>query len=191
MKSFLSPVAVVFLAGAACVFTACDVKPSQAAPNTAAVTAPPKPEPTQERLLARANERWQKVIQADWIQAYDYLSPDQKRQVPIGQYLQNKQNHRYENPRLGEVLRCDGKDAFLKVTVLWTPQHPKVREVKLEPGQTLTQEVEMYESWRWAEGDWTYVRAQRPDEFFQEHSELLRATDTPAAKTAEAGAAAK
>ncbi|MBK7876416.1 MAG: hypothetical protein IPJ77_11785 [Planctomycetes bacterium] len=192
MKSLQLPSAIALLAGATFFLPGCDVKPTQAAPTPAPVAAvPAKPEATPERLLERANERWQKIVKADWIQAYDYLSPEQKRQMPISQYLQNKQNHRYENPKLGEVLRCDGTDAFLRMTVLWTPQHPKVKEVKLEPGQTLTQDVEMYESWRWAEGDWTYVRAQRPDEFFQDHPEFLRGGEAKEpAKTAEREAAA-
>ncbi len=186
--------AAVLLVGSATFLPGCDVKPAQAAPTPAVGAVVNKAEPTQERVLARMTDRWQKVVKADWIQAYDFLSPEQKRQMPISQYLQNKQNHRYENARVGEVLLCDGKDAFVKVTVLWTPQHPRVKEVKLEPGQTLTQEVEMYESWRWAEGDWTYVRAQRPDEFFQDHPEMLRGKDAPAepVKTAESvGASGK
>lgn len=131
-------------------------------------------EPTQERLLARANERWARIAKGDWIQAYDYLSPDQKQSTSLPQYLQNKQNHKYENPRVSEVVASDAKDAVLKITSLWTPQHEKFKQVKLEPGQSLTREIELIESWRWAENDWVFVRAQRPEDFYQAHPELLR-----------------
>lgn len=184
--------AAALVAGSVLLLPACKDRSTQEKPAPSAAAQDAKPaEPTRERLVARATERWAKIVQADWIQAYDFLSPEQKRATPLAQYLMNKQNHRYENPHVGEVLACDGKDGYVQVSSLWTPQHPKFKEVKLEPGQSLTQAIEMIESWRWAEGDWTYLRAQNPEEFYQEHPELLRAAPKEPARTADTQPAGK
>lgn len=147
--------------------------------------------PTQERLVARVSARWAHIVKEDWIQAYDFQTPQVKAAAALSQYLMNKSNHKYANPRVSEVLRCADGDAAVKVTALWTPQHPKLKHVELEPGQSLTQEIELIESWRWVEGEWGYVRAQRPEEFFRDHPEYLRAEPVEPVKTADTGNPAK
>lgn len=181
----LTPALVFALAlGAVSFAPSCDQQPALAQ-NTNTAPAAPVLQPTNERLATRAAERWAKIANTDWIAAYEFLSPEQKKATPIGTYLQNKSHHKYENPKVQNVLQNDGKNAILRVTCLWTPVHELIKTVKLEPGQSLTQEVEMYETWRWADGDWTYMRAQRPEDFFQEHPEMLKADPQPKTASAE------
>lgn len=185
----LTPAFALALALSATLLTpACDRQTAHAQPIAAATTAAPAApvvQPTNERIIERSTERWSKIGKGDWIAAYDYLSPEQKKANAIGTYLQNKAHHKYENAQVLNVLQNDGKTGILRVTCMWTPVHELIKTVKLEPGQSLTQEVEMYETWRWAEGDWTYMRAQRPDDFFQEHPELLKATPPKTANAEE------
>jgi len=183
MKHTHSLLALALLAGGSLFLPACNDRQAAAAPaQTAAVR-----EPTDARLFERARERWGKVAKGDWIAAYDYQTPEQKRSVSLGQYISSKDHHKYESPEVHEVLQNDGKLALLRVSAYWTPVHPLLKEAELEPGQTLTQHVEMYESWRFADGDWLYMRAQRAEDFFQEHPELLRARE----KVGEAAPAPK
>jgi hypothetical protein len=146
-------------------------------PSTAQpAAARPKPEPTGERLMQRSMDRWQKIMQDDWVAAYDFLTPEQKKGVPLAKYLGGKASHDYANPKVTEVVGIDSDGGYLRLTVLWTPQHPALAQVKLEPGQSLTQEVELIETWRWVDGDWGYVEAQRVEEFFEKKPELLKST---------------
>lgn len=184
----LTPVFAFALAlGALTLAPGCDQRPAVVQTVSAAPAAPVL-QPTNERVAARALARWENIAKADWIAAYEYLSPEQKKATPIGMYLQNKSHHKYENPTVQNVLQNDGKNAIIRITCLWTPVHELIKTVKLEPGQTLTQEVEMYESWRWADGDWTYMRAQRPEDFFQEHPELLKADPQKTASAVDSAA---
>lgn len=134
----------------------------------------PKNQPTAERLAQRAKERWEKIAKADWIEAYDFLTAEQKQAMPLAQYLSGKQNFEYANPVVKEVLKVEGDHGYVRVSTRWTPHHPQFKKVKLEPGQTLTQEIELIETWNFSDGDWLYLRPQREEEFFAEHSELLK-----------------
>ncbi|MBK7876418.1 MAG: hypothetical protein IPJ77_11795 [Planctomycetes bacterium] len=92
--------------------------------------------------------------------------------MPLAQFLQGKQHHVYANPAIEKVLHVGRTDGFLQVRVVWTPTHPDLQRVQLQPGETLTEELRMVESWRFDGEDWCYVRAQRPEEFLEEHPEL-------------------
>lgn len=154
--------------------SSCDHGSAAESPAPTFLTTVKQRQPTPAQLIERANVRWQRIVKAEWIEAFDFLTPEQKQTTSLTQYLQGKQNHQYEHARVQDVIHADGQNAYLRVTTLWTPHHPQLSTVKLEPGQTLTQEVTMVESWRWVDNDWMYVRAQREEEFFQEHAELLK-----------------
>lgn len=142
-----------------------------AASNTKVELESSKVAPTQARLEERSMARWTAVARGDWISAYDFQTTEQKL-VPLAQYLQGKDHHVYANPAIERVLQVGRTEAFLLVRVVWTPKHPDLQRVQLQPGESLTEEIRMVESWRWDGEDWCYVRAERTEEFFQEHPGL-------------------
>jgi hypothetical protein len=150
--------------------------------------APPVIQATPERALARCQARWAFGVQGKWVEAYDFHAPEVKKDMPLARYLGGMQVHRYENMRATEVLAVQGDKAFVRVSGLWTPIAPEVQRVKLDPGQTLTQEITMIETWRFVDGDWCYVVPERDTEFFEKHPELLKQPkegDKPAAPPAK------
>lgn len=138
-----------------------------AAASTAVSAPKAAPRPDADSLRARSLARWESICRKDWIAAYDFQTQEQKA-LPLVKYLQGKDHHEYANPAIEDVIAIDGDNGYLWARVVWTPVHPEVKRVKLEPGQTLTEEIRMVESWRWDGTDWGYVRAQRGDEFFKE-----------------------
>ncbi len=167
--------ALALLAGTLC--PACDKEaPPESAKPAAAVQAPtaPKHEPTEARLLERVRERWARAEAGDWVAAFEYQGAEVRKELGLAQYLAKAQHHTYNNVRVLEVLALQGDVGYVRVGGLWTPTHPQLKRVKLEPGQTLTQDIEIIETWRFADGDWFLMRPDRPEEFFEEHPELLR-----------------
>lgn len=149
--------------------------PAAPAANTTAATklAPPaKVEATAARVRERSLARWGLVERHDWVSAFEMLTGEQRRAVPLAQYLTMTEHHNYANGSVDRVLHTDATDAYLVARAVWTPSHPGLEKVKLEPGQSLTSELTMIESWRWEVDDWYYVRAQREDEFQAEHPEI-------------------
>ncbi len=143
--------------------------------------------PTQQRLLQRSQERWSKVEnQKDLVAAYEFLAPEVKREQSLGTFMGRMQKHRYENPKIEEVVAIKDDLAYVRVGVRWTSLDPLAKKVKLEPGQTMTQEFSMIETWRFVEGDWSYVRPQNDRDFFEDHPELLRGDVEETAKPVEA-----
>lgn len=142
----------------------------------AAQPAVVKREPTQARLLERARARWDAMAKAEWIQVYDFCSPELKKTVALSNFLSGKEKHKYENPVVDGVLQLDPvkQQALVRSHVLWTPMHAELKRVKLDPGQTLTQEVPMVETWRWEKDEWVFVEQEGTDKFFEKHPELLR-----------------
>lgn len=128
--------------------------------------------PTPERLRARSVARWTVIARGDWIDAYTYLTPEQQRGVTIAQFLSGKNFHTYANPSVDRVVAVEETRGYLAVRALWTPQHPDLQRVKLEPGQSLTEELRMIETWRWSGDDWYFVDAAREGEFFAAHPAL-------------------
>jgi len=165
------------------VVPACDGTAPPAKPQDPAAVAPAavvKREPTGEAALARARAYWASAEKGDWIAAYDYLSPEFQRQQPAALYLQSRANHIYKNMRVLEVIGQKDDLIFLRITGLWTPNHPETKRVKLEPGQTLTQDVEMIEVWKWVGDQWFLQRPLRPEEFLEEYPDLQSASAAPA-----------
>lgn len=186
MKSNRTHLALALLVSICVPGLACDR--GGGAPAAPAVVA--QPQPTDARLQQRATERWNKMVAGDWIDAYDFLSPEQKRTQKLADYLVNKSHHKYENPRVWEVLGNDGKTATVRIEVLWTPVDERLKNVKLTAAERaqLTQNVEMYEQWAWSPqslgSDWGYVRSLRPDEYVAEHPEALHAAQPAGADQA-------
>lgn len=174
----------------AAIAPACD----QAAPTPPAPTASKpvaKREPTQAGALERSRQYWSHASKGDWIAAYDFLAPELQAQQPLAAYLQGKQYHVYEGMRVIEVVAQKDDQVFVRVGGRWTPTHPETKRVKLEPGQTLTQDVELIELWRWMSDEWRLVRPLRPDEFLEEYPDFQTKTPDAAATTpAKPGAAA-
>lgn len=154
-----------------------------AAPAPAAATIA---QPTDAALRARATSRMECLAKDDWVGAYDYTAEEERKLVKLQDYLVKKDSHRYREPKVQEILLNDGKHGYVRVTALWTPTDPRLQKVKLEPGQSLTQEVELYQSWMWSGAEWMYVRGQRPDEFFADHPALLRKSPPPSEKVSSA-----
>jgi hypothetical protein len=129
-----------------------------------------------ERIALRSAERWKKVAAANWIEAYDYLPPDERKTLAIVDYLQGKSKHRYESPDVPEVLEVKGDVAYVAVASMWTPTHPALATVKLGPGESLTQRLEMIETWKRVEGEWYFAENATVREFFVAHPEVPRPT---------------
>lgn len=122
---------------------------------------------------ARSVERWNLVVAADWIQAYDFLLPAMKREVSIGNFLGNKEHHEYRNPSEPRLIGTEGNLAFLECSVLWTPHHPILGTAKNKP-KDLTDELHMIESWAWQDGTWYFVKNERVRDFFEAHPNLQK-----------------
>ncbi len=171
---------------------ACNPQSAADAPQTAQVRA--KPQPTEERLVERSKARWGCVSKGDWIAAYDFVTPEQKQALPLAQFLPGKDLHEYANPQVQKVLRIEGEKGYVLASAVWTPHHPQLQQVKLEPGQTLTQELKMIETWVWVDGDWMYFTAEGDTEFLEKHPEFLKpptnaapGSDSPAPTDSKAG----
>ena len=180
--------ALLLTAGTLASATACNPSSNTATPTSAspaAAVAKAVPQPTHERLLERSAQRWKHICAKEWVEAYDFLTPEQKRILSVAQFLQGKDSHNYANARPLEVLSQVDDMAYVRSFAIWTPSHPSLAKVKLEPGQTLTQELEMMETWRWVDGDWGFVKAERPSDFYSEHPDLLKKTDGSDAAAAE------
>jgi hypothetical protein len=170
------------------VVAGCDdaAAPKADAPKPVAASTAPAASPTPERLTERVRAMWERKVAADWVEVYDFLSPQARKLTPISRYLQGKEYHTYANPRVHEVLHLDKDKAHVRVSMLWTPTHPQIQQVHLDPGQTLdvTQDVETIETWRWTDGEWYFVEAASVDDFFEEHPEFLKKDEAKPAKTA-------
>lgn len=164
----------VFLVVCACLGVLVAVPCCGEAEVQAGTGVPAAQQPTRERLLLRVRQRLEAVEGRDLVAAHSYCVPAVRREQPLGQYLQRMEMHRYEGCALVEVVAVEDGQAYVRTTALWTPTHPKVREVKLEPGQTLSQRIEILETWRFEEGDWGFVKQERVDEFFAARPDLLK-----------------
>jgi len=150
-----------------------DVAAGGAAPESegSAATASVPAEPDLSTVTGRSVERWQRVVAADWIQAYDYQHPAIKAQVPIGTFLANKEHHEYRNPSKPRLIGSEGEEAYLELSVLWEPHHPILQTVNDRPDD-MTEELHMVETWAWNEGEWYFVTNARAGEFHAKHPDL-------------------
>ncbi len=177
--------ALTLLAGLVLVFSGCNPQTGPASTQTAQARA--KPEQTEARLIERSKARWATVSKSDWIAAYDFLTPEQKQQVPLSQFLPGKDLHEYANPQIHKVLKIDGEKGYVQASAVWTPHHPQLDSVKLEPGQTLTQELKMVETWVWVDGDWMYFSAEGDTEFLGKNPDLLKGPPVSKSSTLPTG----
>src|SRR5262245_40642476 len=107
MKSTkLFSIALLVTTVSSAVLSACD-RTTVEAQTTPAVAAPPKHEPTNARLLERANVRWAAIMKADWVSVHDLLTPELKHDAPLAQYLAQTQFHTYQNAKVAEVLAIE------------------------------------------------------------------------------------
>jgi len=194
--AFLSTTLMIAGLAALCSLStsSCDSGATEAKSAAATSSAPDKAAPTKERVIQRSGDRWKLIAKQSWIEAYDFLTPEQKKAMTVSQYIQGKSNHGYDNPRVGDVLKIEKDQAYVRVSALWTPHHPQLAKVKLEPGQSLTEDIDMIETWRFVGNDWYYLRAQNEEEFFKHHPDLLKKAGdagSPDAKPADAGNAAQ
>ena len=179
MKHPHSKTIAVFLAATyALTLGACDhsAAASKVEPTVAPVVAPPVG-PTAERAVQRSTERWAKVTKGDLIAAYDFYVPEAKREQSLASFLTRMQVHKYEDARVVEVVGTKDDVAYLRVSTLWTPIIDAAKNVKLQPGESLTQRISMIETWRFVGGDWCYLRPEEEVDFFQAHPDLLKKKD--------------
>jgi hypothetical protein len=125
-----------------------------------------------ERIALRAEERWKRVAAENWIEAYDYLPPDERKTLTLMDYLQGKTRHRYESPEAPEVLQVEGDVAYVWTACMWTPVHPALANVKLGPGESLTERLEAVETWKRTAGEWFYADVTPVREFFAAHPDV-------------------
>ena len=156
-----------------------DAKPSAAVANA--------PAPTAERLTERVHAMWAKKTAAQWVEVYDMIAPQMRKRMPISQFLSGKEYHTYANPVLHEVIQLDPDGSWVRVSAIWTPRHPQIQKA-LQPGESVTQEVESVETWLWTDGDWYYVESASIDDFVEKHPDVLK--KQPAASPAAPGAGA-
>lgn len=184
MKRTLDITRLALLAlGLGLVAPSCDEDAPAPKPAQPAATKPAavKREPTAAAALERARQYWASAEKGDWIATYDYLAPEIQREQPVAGYLQRKQYHIYKNMKVMEVVAQKDDQIFLRTSGLWTPNHPEVKKVKLEPGQTLTQDIEMIEIWRWVGDQWCLMRPLRPEEFLEQFPDLQPKAPAPTA----------
>lgn len=127
--------------------------------------------PDRGRLLQRSAELWQHKQAGDWIQVYDFLTPQNKRGTPLFKFLSGKENHVYENASHGRVLEIDEDRGFVEVQVEWTPTHPILATVDNADGP-MTQIIDEVDEWRWSEGEWCLSKQHRTSELRKTHPHL-------------------
>jgi len=171
--------------GGALAFSGCSQADGGASGEAAAQVAPAaSKEASAERLLERCAERWGHVSQGNWIEAYEFFAPAERKTSSLQQFLKGKDHHRYEKPEQPQLLKLNGDTGKVLVASMWTPTHPALHKVDL--GQdSMTQRLEVVETWRWMEGDWYYLSAESAQEFFLANPGMTRpASDAPSAPPA-------
>ena len=157
--------------------------PSSSPPAISQAQTSTVAEPDLARVEGRSAERWQLIVNADWIQAYDYGLPAIRVHQPLGAFLSNKEHHEYRNPSQPKLIGIEGggETAFLELAVLWEPHHPILQTVDERPDD-MTQELHMVETWKWFEGEWYFVENERHSDFMKEHPGILeKGTSLPGA----------
>ena len=89
--------------------------------------------PDLSTVVGRSVERWQSVVAADWIQAFDFQDPRAKEFQPLGSYLQGKELHEYRNPSQPAMIGTEGDLVYLELAVLWEPHHPILDTIDVKP----------------------------------------------------------
>lgn len=169
----------LFAFGALVLSTACSSETEAAGPpqgatakssEAAAVVA----EPQVAALVSRAQARWQLIENEDWIQSYSYLAKEIREFQDLGAYLSGASVHEYIVKQEPLLVGQDGLQAYVQVLVEWTPTHPELKNAANADQGSLTQDIDMIETWTWENGDWFFVNGARARDFIQEHPSLFR-----------------
>lgn len=144
---------------------------SVVATEVANETVVDKSVPDLTTVLDRCRERWEVVVAADWIQAFDFNDPRAKELEPLGSFLQGKEHHEYRNPSKPNLIGTEGDLAYMELAVLWEPHHPIIQTVSNKP-EDMTQELHMVETWRWVDGEWYFVGNERQSDFHKAHPQI-------------------
>ena len=124
--------------------------------------------------LVRAAARWDHKVVGDWIQVYDYVLPELRRGIPLGQFLTGKEHHVYENPTKPFLLGTKGNLAYVEVTTLWSTLHPIVLGANnLDSPESLRHELAVVETWQHSNGEWYWIKEERQGEFFEANPDFL------------------
>ena len=134
-------------------------------PLTAQEEVAPEAEqrPDEARLLQRSTELWQHKQAGDWIQVYDFLSPEFKSVMPLGKFLNGKENHVYEDASDPLVLKIMEDRGYVEIHVQWTPTHPILSTVDNGDGK-ITEILDEVDEWVWSEGEWWLAQQHRLEE---------------------------
>ncbi len=125
-------------------------------------------------LERRAAERWQLIEKEDWIQSYDYLAPQLRRQQPLGEYLSGSTDHHYIVKTNPAFIARDDRLGYLQVIVEWTPTHAELATAANVDDGSLTQDIDMTETWGFHEGEWYFLKAQRSSDFRKQNPKVFR-----------------
>lgn len=172
--TFISAVTVLALCAVTPSCNRTDAQDSNDAAQAPAVTAPAQPDA--KRLLARSEERWNYVTNADWIQAYDFLSPERQRIQKLATFLGGKEHHEYGKASKPALIAIEGNQGYLEVSVDWTPHHPELAAAENLPEgpDSMKETLAMVETWEWLDGEWYFHDAGRRNEFFAAHPKLAK-----------------
>ena len=119
--------------------------------------------PDEARLLQRSTELWQHKQAGDWIQVYDFLAPEFKSVMPLGKFLNGKENHTYEDASDPLVLKIMEDRGYVEIHVQWTPTHPILSTVDNSDGP-LTEILDEVDEWVWSDGEWWLAQQHRLEE---------------------------
>lgn len=168
-----------FAAGTLAVLSACSNETEAAGPSSAdaAKSGAALAEvvaPQVSALVPRAKSRWQLIENEDWIQSYSYLAKQIRAFQDLGGYLSGSAVHKYVVKQEPVLIGQDGVQAYVQVLVEWTPTHEELKSAANAAQGSLTQDIDMIETWTWENGDWYFVNGDRARDFIQEHPSLFR-----------------
>lgn len=131
-------------------------------------------EPTDAGLVARSAQRLELIEKADWIQSYDFLAPQVRRQQPLGDYLKGTEDNHYIVKRAPALIAREGRLGYLQVVIDWTPTHSELQTAANIDDGNLTQELDLTETWGFQDGEWHFLKWERSNEFRRSHPKLFR-----------------
>ena len=131
-------------------------------------------EPVTAALAPRAAARWELIEKEDWIQSYDYLAPQIRKQQDLGSYLAGSSDHHYLIKSDPVFVGLEGKLGFTQVVVEWTPTHAEIQQAANLSDGELTQDIDMTETWAWQDGEWYFIKAQRSNDFRRENPSFFK-----------------
>ena len=165
MSSLACLVSLLMLAG--CSEDLSAEQPATRATEEVATSLPPD----RERLLERSREYWQHKQAGDWIQVFDFLSPQSKQVMPLGKFLVGKENHVYKGASDPLILKIKEGRGYVEIHVEWTPTHPILATVDNASG-SMAQILDEVDEWQWSDGEWWLSKQHRMSELRKTHPQL-------------------